>query len=190
MITSPQTLDVHDASRLCCYQLDPTKDTRWAELVERHPNASVFHTVGWLEALKRTYGYEPVAFTTSSPTGALKNGVVFCRVRSWLTGSRLVSLPFSDHCEFLASDGATLSELLMRTREREAGKCRYIEIRPISYRPEIRDGFRQSDSYLTHHLDLCKSKADLFKSLHKSSLQRKIRKAEREGIYYEEGTSP
>ena len=47
------------------YQIDPTKDARWAELVERHPKASVFHTVGWLKTLRRTYGYEPVAFTTS-----------------------------------------------------------------------------------------------------------------------------
>src|SRR5277367_4616692 len=133
MITSPQTLDVHDASRLCCYQLDPTKDARWAELVERHPNASVFHTVGWLEALKRTYGYEPVAFTTSSPTGALNNGMVFCRVKSWLTGSRLVSLPFSDHCEPLCDSDEDLNFLvryLQTALERE--DWRYLEVRSIS----------------------------------------------------------
>jgi hypothetical protein len=73
------------------YQVDPTKDVRWAQLVDRHPRASVFHTVGWLQALRRTYGYEPVVFTTSSPTGDLENGLVFCRIKSWLTGRRLVS---------------------------------------------------------------------------------------------------
>jgi lipid II:glycine glycyltransferase (peptidoglycan interpeptide bridge formation enzyme) len=172
------------------YELDPLSDSRWEPFVNSHPQASVFHSSHWLRALQIAYGYEPVVLTTSPSNATLMDGLVFCRVRSWLTGSRLVSLPFSDHSELLASDGATLSELLMRTREREAGKCRFIEIRPISYRPKIRDGFRQSDSYLIHHLDLCKSKADLFKSLHKSSLQGKIRKAEREGIYYEEGTSP
>jgi len=133
MLSSPQTLDVHGASRLCCYQLDPTKDARWAELVERHPNASVFHTVGWLEALKRTYGYEPVAFTTSSPTGALNNGMVFCRVKSWLTGSRLVSLPFSDHCEPLCDSDEDLNFLvryLQTALERE--DWRYLEVRSIS----------------------------------------------------------
>ena len=36
--------------------IDPLADARWDELVERHPRASVFHTRGWLEALKRTYG--------------------------------------------------------------------------------------------------------------------------------------
>src|SRR5579862_5526560 len=87
--------NVQPVSHLCCYQLDPTQDPRWTELVGRHPKASVFHTVGWLKALRCTYGYEPVAFTTSPPSGGLKNGIVFCRINSWLTGKRLVSLPFS-----------------------------------------------------------------------------------------------
>ena len=41
------------------YQIDPTQDARWAEFVGKHPSASVFHTVGWLKALRSTYGYEP-----------------------------------------------------------------------------------------------------------------------------------
>ncbi len=81
------------------YQVDPIQDTRWAELVKRHPAASVFHTIGWLSALQYTYGYDPVAFTTSPPDAPLKNALVFCQINSWLTGRRMVSLPFSDHCE-------------------------------------------------------------------------------------------
>ena len=75
------------------YQVDPTQDARWAELAERHPGASVFHSVAWLKALRRTYGYEPVAFTTSSPTGELKNGLVFCHVNSWLRKQKGRGLP-------------------------------------------------------------------------------------------------
>src|SRR6266851_1576568 len=115
------------------YQVDPMQDARWAELVERHPRASVFHTAGWLRALQRTYGYEPVAFTTSSPTDDLKNGMVFCCINSWLTGRRLVSLPFSDHCEPLC-DSAEDENFLGRYLQNELEKqeWRYIEIRPIS----------------------------------------------------------
>src|SRR2546430_5296635 len=96
--TEISTLSLHDALPIL-YSLDPLEDPRWAEFVQRHPRASVFHTPGWLEALRRTYGYEPVVYTTSLPRAELTNGLVFCRVRSWLTGRRLVSLPFSDHCE-------------------------------------------------------------------------------------------
>src|SRR5713101_685758 len=34
-----------------------------------------------------------------APTERLTNASLFSLVRSWLTGSRLVSLPSSDHCE-------------------------------------------------------------------------------------------
>ena len=47
---------------------DPLTDRRWPTLVGEHPLASVFHTQEWLEALRRTYGYAPVAYTTSPAT--------------------------------------------------------------------------------------------------------------------------
>src|SRR5262245_55208093 len=37
---------------LIVYAIDPLRDPRWAELVARHPKASVFHTPGWLLALQ------------------------------------------------------------------------------------------------------------------------------------------
>ena len=113
------------------YTVDPLRDPRWPGLIRSHPRASVFHTSGWLEALQRTYGYEPVAFTTSPPRSELKNGVVFCYVRSAITGARLVSLPFSDHCDPLV-DGpqelATLCDPLLE--QRRARGWSYIELRP------------------------------------------------------------
>src|SRR5215475_12096757 len=80
------------------FEFDPVHDARWKEFVARHPKASVFHSPEWLEALRLTYGYKPVVFTTSPPANELKNGLVCCEINSWLTGRRLVSLPFSDHC--------------------------------------------------------------------------------------------
>src|SRR5689334_10594977 len=113
------------------YPIDPLIDTRWSALVKRHPRASVFHTTGWLEALHQTYGYTPLAYTSSPPGSDLQNGVVFCRVDSWLTGRRLVSLPFSDHCEPLLrgdDDVESLRRSLGQIRERD--RARYIEFRP------------------------------------------------------------
>src|SRR5271170_270760 len=140
------------------YQIDPTQDARWAEFVARHPNSSVFHTVGWLKALRCTYGYEPVAFTTSPPTGALSNGLVFCRVKSCLTGNRLVSLPFSDHCEPLCDSVEDLNFLLRYlqavTQRRE---CNYMEIRPLGVDfSQTGDGveFGPAATHSLHVLDL------------------------------------
>ncbi len=40
------------------------------------PKASVFQTTEWLGALSVTYGYNPVAFTTSPPEARLENAFV------------------------------------------------------------------------------------------------------------------
>src|ERR1700729_3594623 len=119
-------------SRLSCFQLDPTTDARWSRFVELHPKASVFHTVGWLQTLQHTYGYEPLAFTTSPPDTELANGIAFCYITSWLTGNRLVSLPFSDHCEPLCDSQADLDFLIRYLRTTvEHENWKYLEVRQV-----------------------------------------------------------
>ena len=123
-------LSMAGPSVMAIYRIDPLRDPRWAEMVEKHPRASAFHTPGWLEALRRTYGYEPVVYTTAPPRADLTDGVVFCRVSSRITGRRLVSLPFSDHCEPLTErpeDLVSLLNALESTRSDEG--WRYVEVR-------------------------------------------------------------
>jgi Acetyltransferase (GNAT) domain len=193
-MSSPLPADnIQPVSRACCYQLDPTKDSRWAELVERHPRASVFHTVGWLQALRRTYGYEPVAFTTSSPTGDLKNGLVFCLINSWLTGRRLVSLPFSDHCEPLCDSTEEVNFLihyLQTTMEHQQWK--YLELRPINGDfGNISDGIGllPAATYFLHTLDLRPDLNVVFRSLNRDSVQRRIQRAQRAALVEKCGRS-
>src|SRR5690349_16854880 len=95
-----------------CYEVNPLSDSRWDLLVRRHPFGTVFHSPSWLRALNRTYGYYPVALTTSPPDSELSNGLVYCHVSSWVTGRRLVSLPFSDHCDSLISATSDADSLL------------------------------------------------------------------------------
>src|SRR5262249_45740010 len=70
-------------------RIDPLQDSRWEEFLRGQAQASLFHTPAWLRALHLTYGYEPVAFTTSASNAPLSNGIVFCRIKSMLTGTRL-----------------------------------------------------------------------------------------------------
>jgi Acetyltransferase (GNAT) domain len=147
----------------------------------------VFHTTGWLQALQRTYGYEPAALTTSPPGVALRNALVFCKVRSWVTGRRLVSLPFSDHCEPLVDSGEELASFCewLRAEQREHG-WRYAELRPAG-EAAAQPGFGASESFFLHLLDLRPGPDALLAACHKDSVQRKIRRAEREGLTIDEG---
>jgi CelD/BcsL family acetyltransferase involved in cellulose biosynthesis len=172
------------------YCIEPLKDPRWDKFLQRHPRASVFHSSPWLAALSRTYGYEPIAYTTSAAGQDLENGIVFCRVESWLTGRRLVSLPFSDHCELLV-DEESGPELLAAALDRESrhGNWRYVEIRPLTPMETVPPRPSTAVTYAFHELDLGPDIETIFRNLHKNSTQRKIRRAEREGLTYREGSA-
>jgi hypothetical protein len=177
---------------LSILRLDPLEDSRWQRLVDRHPNASVFHTRAWLEALRQTYGYKPVVFTTSPPTGELGNGLLLCRVRSWLTSPRMVSLPFSDHCEPLC----TFEEIEFLTRylqcELDHQNWKYLEIRPLNWGLTGAGkacGFQAIATYYIHRIDLRQTLRDLFHTFDKDSIQRRVRRAERSGLVEKCGRS-
>jgi len=169
-------------------RIDPLQDSRWDHFVATHPRASVFHSSTWLKALSLTYGYRPVALTTSQRDHDLRNALVFCRIESWLTGRRLVSLPFSDHCEPLLQSGDE-AQMFAEVLEEEARQEHrwYIEMRPLTSF-EIKTSLRCSHvNYSFHHLDLAPELEVLFQNFHKDSIQRKIRRAEREHLSYEDG---
>lgn len=170
--------------------LDPLLDNRWDELVRWHPSASVFHTRGWLETLSRTYGYETYALTSAPFDQPLENGIVVCRVSSWITGARLVSLPFSDHCEPLLHESDEAEEFIHWMQDAcDLQQWRYVEQRPLSIACHSGNGLHPSQSYWFHELDLTPNLDQLFRQLHKNSFQRKVLRAEREELTCEVGRS-
>jgi hypothetical protein len=172
------------------YIIDPLQDPRWDEFLQLHPRASLFHTSSWLRALAMTYGYKPIAYTTSGFNEALRNAAVFCQVESWITGRRLVSLPFSDHCEWLVDkeeDTLAVCSALEQLIERE--HWRYLELRTL-LPGAIPIGLNRSQiRYTFHELDLRPDLETIFANFQKSSIQRKISRAQREGLTYCEGHS-
>jgi hypothetical protein len=172
---------------------DPLGDPAWDCLLRSSGEASVFHTSEWLTALRRTYGYEPVAFSADANRDELSSGIVFCRVNSWLTGSRLVSLPFSDHCQPLGRPEQIHDVLEFLARERGPRKLKYVECRPLTgewFEGKAESGFGPSSRFCFHQIDLTASTEQLFRKFHKDCIQRKTRKAEREGLRYEKGRGP
>jgi hypothetical protein len=172
---------------------DPIEDPRWSELLHRHPAASVFHTPGWLAALRQTYGYQPFALTTSDGD-TLESGVVVCRVNGWAS-RRLVSLPFSDHCDPLVAGSDDLNEMLPHLmNEANQRSCDSVELRPTEMAGGSFDhaaracGLEPADDYSLHRLDLRAGEAECFRRFH-LSMQRGVRRADRERLAYEAGSS-
>jgi predicted N-acyltransferase len=121
----------------------------------------------------------------------LANGIVFCDVRSFLTGKRLVSLPFSDHCDALVWSDEELHALvkgLHSELDREGWK--YVEFRfpQATWNAENTD-LAACDSFALHVIDLQRDADEIFRSMHKSSVRDRVRRAEREGVTYKHGRS-
>jgi hypothetical protein len=172
------------------YEIDPTQDRRWDDFLEAHPRASTFHTRGWLQALQQTYGYVPVAFTTSPPDEPLTNALCFSRISSWLSGRRLVSLPFSDHCAPLVDSQDQLTSLLTYLRCRLADeRWRYVEIRPTTPVGECCIPFETEKSFYLHRLDLRPDLTEISGRFHRNCVLRKVQRATRECLHCEEGIS-
>jgi CelD/BcsL family acetyltransferase involved in cellulose biosynthesis len=175
---------------MAVYSINPLTDPRWDALLADHPRAAVFHTRGWLQALQRTYGYQPIVLTTSGPLEPLRNGLVFCQLESWISGRRLVSLPFSDHCDPLIDSVDDERKLLEAALEfaRET-RCRYTEIRPslMSWQP-VANSWCPSERFRFHALSLQASEQELFSRMHSDCIRRKVRRAEKERLEYIQGT--
>jgi CelD/BcsL family acetyltransferase involved in cellulose biosynthesis len=172
------------------HTFNPLEDHRWTTFVEAHRQSSVFHTSSYLDALRRTYGYQPIVYTTSLPGEPLANGIVLCRVSSWLTGSRLVSVPFADHCEPLvasARDRAAIGVAIQKTVR--DGKLKYAQIRAIH--PDLAQAAGSGDprTFAFHTLDLTPPIDRLYGALHRTAIRQPVRRAEREGVRYESGRS-
>ena len=170
--------------------LDPTLDSRWDDLVGSHSRASVFHQSGWLKALAMTYGYHPLVLTSTPEGSPLSDGVVFAEVNSWITGSRLVSLPFADHCEPLLNETSDFFDLSAWIgAECQIHDWKYVELRPLSWESGSGDLLRAEPVFLAPHLDLTQSIGQIFDRFHKTCMQRRIRRAERAQLSYEKGCS-
>jgi len=171
------------------HEINPLSDARWRRLVARHRMAGVFHSPEWLNAIQQTYGYSASALTSSPPGQELDNGLIFCRVRSWLTGNRIVSVPFSDHCAPLVNSADELASLLCTLRrEWDEGAEEYIEVRPPDAQTGLAD-FAESKKFHLHRIDVRPSLDELSDRLHASCVRRRILRALRADLVYDEGRS-
>lgn len=158
--------------------VDPRSIDAWDGLLLSSGDNAFFHTATWASVLSESYGFKPLYLICKS--GKRFDLVMpMMEVRSLLTGSRGVSLPFTDHCApFISREG--LVEIA-RAKFLEYGKMarwRFIEWRDGGTIP---CGTPAHETYFKHLISLEKHEHELFSCL-KESNRRNIRKAVREGV--------
>ena len=175
-------------ANIAFHQINPLDDVRWLRFTTSHPDASVFHTPEWLRALRQTYGFDCVAYVATGLTDEIESGQVFCRVQSWITGSRLVSVPFSDHAAILVHSPDELASMVDGLRNQiSREKLGYVEFRPVRENLAAY-GFVMSDDFYLHTIRLERDLDSIYAGFHKDCVRRVIRRAEREKLTYNEGS--
>jgi len=75
--------------------VNPMEHAGWDALLAQHGEPRFFHGSAWAKVLSDSYGYIPSYFTLSVED-RLQAMLPLMEIRSWLTGARAVSLPFTD----------------------------------------------------------------------------------------------
>ncbi len=156
--------------------IDPHTDARWSAFVEEHPDALIFHHPLWMKVLERAYGYRQVSLACFDGDQVL--GILpLLEIRSRLTGSRAVCLPFSDTSTILVRDVAAGESLVARATElRRLRGWKYVEIRGSSPQGA------PAAEYTLHRVKLQPDPQLLFRTFEKKRTQYTLKKFEKTGV--------
>jgi FemAB-related protein (PEP-CTERM system-associated) len=155
----------------------------WDASIDEQAKNAFYYDPRWLEILTTFYGYHITCLTTTGGEGQITGFLPLCAVSSPLTGRRLVSLPFSDHCPFLAADEASANDLIEQAlhlaRQR---KVKYLELRAGANKALAqRSDLTESNLYVTWAICLSGRVEDVWSRLRRP-VQRQIKKSRKIGV--------
>lgn len=165
--------------------IDPLKDRRWDNFIKNNEYSTVYHHSVWKELLYKTFNHmEAKYFVLEDNSNNIIAGIPLYHVKSWMTGDRLVSVPFASVCRPLVSKPEDFEKLIEFIIEKvNEYKCSYLEMRIRDDQPMlIMNGLKGICQFKSHVLKLDKDLDSLRKSFHKTSIQQRIKRAEREGL--------
>jgi len=163
-----------------------TADPRWAGFVAAHPAATPFHHPNWTQLVAGCYGFRSFALALTDATGAIRAGLPVVEVRHFRGGPKWVSLPYTDYCPPLVSEGQEEEQLIaaLERTSRAAG------VRQVEIRAPVAGDSAADPMALRHVLALDRDPAQVYAGFHRSQVQRNIRRAEREGLTVRQATHP
>ena len=165
----------------CVVWLKPEQMSKWDAFVGNHPFGWISHLSSWKKVLEMSFKHIKGHFLAiwDDDTNSIVAGLPIYTVRSWLTGSRLVSVPFITHGEALISSPEHMEMLLPPIFDLyKKTKASYIELNTWRSTPLIQEPQLQISRFYRHHyITLDRDPEELKKTFHKSSIQRKISRA-------------
>jgi FemAB-related protein (PEP-CTERM system-associated) len=158
-------------------------DPRLNDFVKQQTTEPLYYSREWLDLIAKLYGYSMIPLITSNATGQITGFLPLCFVRSPLTGHRLVSLPFSDHCPLLAVDETSANDLIDQAIHLALKhKVRYLELRSgVNDVLAKRSDFVAGSLYASWLTPLTADPNMIWSQL-KASARGKVRKSQKLGV--------
>lgn len=165
---------------------DPVCDQRWDQFVAQHPDGKVYHCSAWCQVIAKTYSSQPCGvLAAKGKDDHLVEIMPMFYIDRWLSGKRLISLPFTTYCDPLMSP-PTLRKAIAYLRDHFPAS-KYIQLRLLGYDPHELVLTTPPDEFVTHILDLHPDRDSIFNAFHSTSVRQRIRRAERIGLTFRLG---
>ncbi|HZT97072.1 MAG TPA: GNAT family N-acetyltransferase, partial [Chloroflexota bacterium] len=162
--------------------IHPISDSRWAYFASRHPAATVFHQPAWLSAILDTFRYEPRFHVLENDRREIVAAWPTMLVRSRLTGSRLVCLPFCHRAgPLIVSEDQSERLFLALVEDARRLQVPSIEARDWPAGTSPPGLLQRVNLYRTHVLDLEPGREAVLSALHQG-MRRSIRRSQRRGV--------
>lgn len=158
----------------------------WNNMVAEHPLGSVFQHTAFIKVISATFGHtKPYYISLLDKSGRCTGGLAIFLVKSWLTGVRLVSIPFAFYSDPMISsreEFETLFREILKLSRRK--KASYVEIKTCN------SGELLAETNLMipvcYHkryiIDLTKDLSAIWDGFKRTSVKQSIRKAERSSV--------
>lgn len=173
-------------------QINIANDPRWDAFVTDHPFGWLYHLSNWQNVLEQSFSQMTGHyFALLDHNRTIRAGLPVYDVKSYLTGRRLVSIPFASLFDPLVSDHQDFRELLTAILEQfgRNGKTR-IEFRTLHSYSSVRDDRLNCSRFYKHHfLDLSRGPEALRKNFHRSCVRQRIARAEKSNLTLHIGSS-
>ncbi len=156
--------------------------------VDTCEQATIYHTLAWRDAIISTYGYEPM-YLGYFDGNEIKALLPLMFVKSWLTGRRLVSLPFANTCGPIGR-GEHVPALLDRALAMQAElKARALELRTQANLNRFDDARLSRVSYfVTSIVNLDSDPKNVWENFKDRNVRTEVRQAAKKGIEVRDGT--
>ena len=161
--------------------INPIEDPRWDAFVENHPFGWICHLSAWKQVLEKSFPHMKGYYLAllDDTNNHIKAGMPVFEVKSWLTGRRLVSIPFATLCDPLISSSEEMRILFDEALNlsKKFGDA-YIEIRSLSSSPLIQDNRLGESRFYKHHYLLLENEPEqLKKKFHRTCVRQRISRA-------------